>query len=65
MVVENPEMKGHHKRPGKERLSIMLIGNSWGLVSWVALMFSHEMLIGIGSFGYMCLSLNRFSIKDS
>lgn len=72
MVVENPGMKGHHKRPGGEKVhvgregtSIMLIGNSWGLVSCVVLTFSCEMLNGIGSFSFVCLNLNRFNIKGS
>lgn len=72
MVVENPGMKGHHKRPGREKvhvgregISIMLIGNSWGFVSCVVLTFSCEMLSGIGSFSFVCLNLNRFNIKGS
>lgn len=63
MVVENPGMKGHHKRPGREKvhvgregMSIMLIGNSWGLVSCIVLTFSCEMLIGTGSFS-LCASI--------
>lgn len=72
MVVENPGMKGHHKRPGREKvhvgregMSIMLIGNSWGLVSYIVLTFSCEMLSGIGSLSFVCLNLNRFNIKGS
>lgn len=67
MVVENPGMKGHHKRPGREKvhvgregMPIMLIGNSWGLVSSAVLIFSCGMLSGIGSISFVCLNLNRF-----
>lgn len=36
-----------------------------GLVSYVVLTFSCEMLSGIGSLSFVCLSLSRFNIKSS
>lgn len=65
---EGPPQKAWQREKvhvGREGMSIMLIGNSWGLVSSVVLTFSCEMLSGIGSLSFVCLSLSRFNIKSS
>lgn len=59
MVLKDPGMNGEHKRPGREkmgreRISVMLTGERWGLVGCAALMSSHKVLIGMKSVSYSC-----------